>query len=140
MIHNIPLSGTGGYLSLQSRDLQWLGTDDKDIAKAGWWMSFKDPIQLGYLQTSDLVDVSSVLPQVAKALTTELMQSYHKVDVSIIEALGSLAGTPIERTMNINVGDYTGYYTGQPATLTLKNQVLQNQGVTPNCFGGHKFC
>ncbi|QIC66526.1 hypothetical protein [Acinetobacter schindleri] len=140
MIHNIPLSGTGGYLSLQSRDVQWLGADDKDIAKAGWWMSFKDPIDLGYLETKDLVDVSAVLPQVAKALTTELMASYHNVDVSVIEALGSLAGTPIERKMNINVGAYTGYYTGQPARLTLQNQVLQNQSVTSNCFGGHKFC
>ena len=97
-------------------------------------------MQLGYLATADLVDVSAVLPQVAKALTSELMQDKHNVDVSLLEALGSLAGTPIERKMNIDVGSYTGYYTGQPARLTLNNQVLQNQNVTPNCYGGMKFC
>ena len=140
MIHNIPLTGTGGYLSLQSKPVQWMGADEKDIAQQGWWMSFKEPVQLGYLATADLVDVSAVLPQVAKALTSELMQDKHNVDVSLLEALGSLAGTPIERKMNIDVGSYTGYYTGQPARLTLNNQVLQNQNVTPNCYGGMKFC
>ncbi len=140
MIHNIPLTGTGGYLSLQSKPVQWMGADEKDIAQQGWWMSFKEPVQLGYLATADLVDVSAVLPQVAKALTSELIQNKHNVDVSLLEALGSLAGTPIERKMNIDVGSYTGYYTGQPARLTLNNQVLQNQNVTPNCYGGMKFC
>ncbi|MCO8067080.1 hypothetical protein [Acinetobacter schindleri] len=140
MIHNIPLSGTGGYLSLQKNPVHWLGADDADIAQSGWWMSFKDPIQLGHLQTLEQVDVSAVLPQVAEALTTELMQSYHNVDVNLLEALGSLAKVPIERKMNINVGPYTNYTNGSPATLTLKNQILSNQSVTPNCFGGHKFC
>ncbi len=40
MIHNIPLTGTGGYLSLQSKPVQWMGADEKDIAQQGWWMSF----------------------------------------------------------------------------------------------------
>lgn len=141
LIHNIPLSGTGGYLSLQSRPIQWLGADEEDVAQAGWWMSFKDPIQLGKLQTEKLVDVSSVFPQVAQALTSELMNTYHNVDVTFLEAISSvLAKTPIQRTMNINVGEYTNYYNGSPAKLVLENQVLKNQNVTPNCFGGHKFC
>ena len=50
MIHNIPLNGTGGYLSLQSQNVHWQGADAADIAKPGWWLSFKDPIQLGVLK------------------------------------------------------------------------------------------
>ncbi|MBF4519842.1 MULTISPECIES: hypothetical protein [Acinetobacter] len=137
LIHNIPLNGTGGYLSLQSQNVKWQGTDALDIAQAGWWMSFKDPIQLGYLKTQDEVDISYVLPQVASAITDYLLQPNNIINVGTAEAIGSLLSKPVEKKLNIDVGTYT---TNTPATLTLQNKVLQNQHVTPNCYGSMKFC
>lgn len=140
MIHNIPLTGTGGYLSLQSEAVKWQGADTADIAQAGWWMSFKDPIQLGYLKTQDEVDISFVLPQVATAISDFLLKPENKINVSFLEAIGSLVSQPVEKKLNINVGGFTSYTDGNPAKLTLQNQILQNQKVTSNCFGNHKFC
>ncbi|WP_347473987.1 hypothetical protein ABEF90_11395 [Acinetobacter thermotolerans] len=137
MIHNIPLNGTGGYLSLQSEAVKWQGTDALDTAQPGWWMSFKDPIQLGYLKTQDEVDISYVLPQVATAITNFLLQPANIINVKTLEAIGSLLSEPVEKKLNIDVGTYT---TNTPATLTLQNKILQNQNVTSNCFGGYKFC
>lgn len=140
MIHNIPLKGTGGYLSLQSQAVQWQGADAKDIAQPGWWMSFKDPIQLGYLETTDKVDISYVLPQVATAISDFLLRPENLIDVNALEAVGSLLDTPVVRKLNIDVGKFTNYSTGTPASLTLSDKLLNNQNVTSNCFGGHKFC
>ena len=137
MIHNIPLNGTGGYLSLQSKPVHWQGADQGDVAQQGWWMSFKEPIQLGYLATTDKVDISAVLPQVAEAISDYLLYKSEPIDVGFFAALGSLAGIPVEKKLNINVGQYT---TQNPATITLTDKVLQNQNVTPNCYGGMKFC
>ena len=137
MIHNIPLNGTGGYLSLQSKPVHWQGADQGDVAQQGWWMSFKEPIQLGYLATTDKVDISAVLPQVATAISDYLLNKSEPIDVGFFAALGSLAGIPVEKKLNINVGQYT---TQNPATITLTDKVLQNQNVTPNCYGGMKFC
>ena len=140
MIHNIPLNGTGGYLSLQSQNVHWQGADAADIAKPGWWLSFKDPIQLGVLKTTDEVDISFVLPQVATAISEFLLRPENLIDVSVGEALGSLANVAVVRKLNIDVGKFTNYVDGTPATLTLMDKLLQNQNVTSNCFGGHKFC
>ncbi|ENU98142.1 hypothetical protein [Acinetobacter variabilis] len=140
MIHNIPLEGTGGYLSLQNQAVKWLGSDVEDIAQPGWWMSFEQPIQLGYLKTQGEVDISNVLPQVATAISDFLLHPDNLIDVNVLEAIGSLAKVPVEKKLNIDVGRYTNYTNGTPAALTLTNQILQNQKVTSNCFGGHKFC
>lgn len=142
MIHNIPLTGGGAYLSLQKEAVKWAGTDAADIAQTGWWMSIQDPIQLGKLNTANNVDVSAVLPQVAKVVTDYMLLTGqngtpdNRVMVTLGEALGSLGGTPIVRTLNID-GSPTKL---NPMTLTLNSQVLQNQNLVPNCFGNYKFC
>ena len=117
MIHNIPLNGTGGYLSLQSQNVHWQGADAADIAKPGWWMSFKDPIQLGVLKTTDEVDISFVLPQVATAISEFLLRPENLINVNVGEAVGSLANVPVVRKLNIDVGQFTNYNGGTPATL-----------------------
>lgn len=137
MIHNIPLNGTGGYLSLQSQPVKWGDSDIADTAQTGWWLSFKDPIQLGYLKTQDEVDISYVLPQVASAISHFLLLPENIIPVSFGEAIGAVLSVPVEKKLNIDVGPYT---TATPATLTLQDKILQNQNVVPNCFGGHKFC
>ncbi len=137
MVHNIPLSGTGGYLSLQSETLKWAGTEVQDTAQKGWWMSFKDPIQLGYLQAKDQVDISAVLPQVANLVSDFLLDENNRITTGTGESLGTLFNTPVVKLLNIDLGNYTQ---AKPATIALNSQILQNQTVVSNCFGGLKFC
>lgn len=135
MIHNIPLSGTGGYLSLQKQNLRWPGTNVDDVAQTGWWMSFKDPVQLGTLNIQEQVDISSVLPQVAQKVTDFLMQEKNRIAIPFGSALGAAIGLPIEKNIgSINLSDAT------PASLNLSNQILKNQVVPRNCYGGLTFC
>ncbi len=135
MIHNIPLSGNGGYLSLQNQSLRWPGTNVDDIAQKGWWMSFQQPVQLGKLNITDQVDISSVLPQVAQKVSDFLWQEANRIDIDFGSALGAAVGLPIEK--NIGSIDLSS---AAPASLTLSNQILQNQAVSPNCYGGLTFC
>ncbi|ENV33779.1 hypothetical protein [Acinetobacter gerneri] len=133
MIHNIPLQGTGAYLSLQSEDIKWPGANADDVAKKGWWLSFKDPINIGQLNPSNPVDISGVLPQVASKVSDVLTANPIYIDLG--SAIGSAFGLPIYK----NVGSIDLSNSGA-ASLTLKNQILQNQNVIPNCYGGLKFC
>lgn len=137
MVHNIPLTGSGGYLALQQMALKWPGADKADVAQRGWWMSFADPVQLGELNVSGDVDISAVLPQVAQNITKTLTQEEMRIEIDFGNALGALAGTPIVKTLEIDVGQWTQ---ANPSKLTLSNQILKNQDVTSNCFGGLKFC
>lgn len=137
MIHNIPLTGTGGYLSMQTDAVKWGDTDAADTAQAGWWMSFKNPIQLGYLQAEKEVDISAVLPQVADLVSEFLTTEENRIKINALEAIGSLLSVPISKKLEIDLGSYTNT---NPATISLTNQLLKNQAVASNCFGGYKFC
>lgn len=150
MFHNIPLQGTGGYLSLQQIALLWPGSyvdssdtsgktlnqmSKTDVAQKGWWMSFADPVQLGYLKGGDKVDISSVLPQVATLITRQL--SDNPIDLGTGDGVSAIFNQPITKTMNIDIGPYTAT---NPARLTLQNLKLTNQEVSTNCYGSLKFC
>ena len=132
MFHNIPLRGTGGYLALQSQTLRWPGANSDDIAQKGWWLSFKDPIDLGYLTSSNKADISDVLPQVAGFVTQALMNG-SDISVDFGQALGAVANNPIEKKLNIDVSSQT-------ANLTLNNLQLTSQYLKSNCYGNLKFC
>ena len=107
MIHNIVLNGNGGYLSLQKQQMLWPGAyvaentglteinnmTKSDVAQPGWWMSFKDEVQLGKLQASEPVDISSALPQIAQ-LTSRYLQD-NPVMISGSEGLQALVGNPM---------------------------------------------
>lgn len=150
MFHNIPLDGTGGYLSVQQMALLWPGnyvdsTDttgktlskmtSTDVAQKGWWMSFAEPVNLGYLKGATAVDISSVLPQVATLITQDL--SANPISLGGGDILNALFNSPITKKMNIDIGAYTKV---NPATLTLENLKLVNQELTFNCYGTLKFC
>ncbi len=150
MFHNIPLTGNGAYLALQSSSILWPGSyvdpsdatktslasmTSSDIAQKGWWMSFANPVQLGYLKANNQVDISAVLPQVAQLITNQLAGQY--IPVSLADGIGALTGNPIVKTLVIPLNDATS---SNPATLMLQNQQLVNQNITPNCYGGLKFC
>lgn len=147
MIHNIPLTGTGGYLSLQGQNLNWPGSyrdpggdpTKNDTAKKGWWMSFAEPVQLGYLQSSSAVDISGVFPQVATLMTNELLKEENRVYAPAGAAIGTLFGITMT-TPNPVVVDLNAATLANPATLTLSNLQLKNQEVRPNCYGTLTFC
>lgn len=153
MIHNIPLNGTGGYLSLQMMNLLWPDSHiqsvdvnktelaqmtQSDVAQKGWWMSFAEPVQLGYLEGAVPVSINDVLPQVAKLVTQRLLDD-PDIYMNLGNAIQALASTPIPKTLVIPVNDYT---LANPAKLTLENLQLQNQTPVANCYAasGLPFC
>lgn len=135
MIHNIPLNGTGAYLSLQNQNLRWPGANASDEAKKGWWMSFADPVNLGVLNVTQQVDISSVLPQVAAAVSSELDNPGIQLPGSA--SFNALFNQPIYKQLVIDVNSYT---TTNPATISLSNLILQNQVPSQNCYGNLTFC
>ena len=158
MIHNIPLTGTGGYLSLQSTSLLWPGatvsesdknitdlnsmSSNTDIAKAGWWMSFKDPVQLGKLNvTQQVVLDNSTLKQVAERVTSQLSIIGPDTPTARAPGLGDLfkllADNPLS---SVVVADLDQSTKNNPVYMKLENQQLTNQKVISNCYGTLKFC
>ncbi len=137
MVHNVPLTGSGGYLALQQLALHWPGADAADVAQRGWWMSFADPVQLGQLNVAGAVDISAVLPQVATNITNNLTARGNEIPIDLGDSIKALVNTPIVKTLTIDVGPWTQ---ANPSTLTLSNQILKNQEVPSNCYGGLKFC
>lgn len=158
MFHNIPLTGTGGYLSLQEIPLLWpgakvAGTDiantnlsamssNTDVAQPGWWMSFNDPVQLGHLNVSQpIVLDNNTLKQVAERVTETLMQKTPETPqakvVGISELIALLADQPLASKVVANLDAATQ---ANPVYLQLQNQKLANQTVKSNCYGTLKFC
>jgi hypothetical protein len=154
MFHNIPLTGSGGYISLQQQALLWPGnyidSNDmtgktivemlkSDVAKKGWWMSFAEPVQLGYLKATQEVDITNVLPQVASLMTTELLKEENRVYLPPGAAITALLGMTLTTPKPIVV-DLNNATLANPVKLTLANLQLANQNLTPNCYGSLKFC
>lgn len=154
MFHNIPLTGTGGYLSLQQMKLLWPGnyvdrtdlsgkTLDQmslsDVAQQGWWMSFAEPVQLGYLKATQQVDIKDVLPQVATLMTNELLKEENRVKAPAGAAIGTIFGITMTTPKPIVV-DLNQATLQNPAKLSLENLNLANQNITANCYGSLKFC
>lgn len=158
MIHNIPLRGTGGYLAMQSTSLLWPGANiaavDRnktnlldmsgatDVAKTGWWMSFADPVQLGRLEATNPVDISSVYAQVASLMNDQLKNSDQTINLGISEAFGALTNSVIEtpKALVVDLNKATNpLLGGKPASILLQNLQLKNQNVVSNCYGSLKF-
>lgn len=143
MIHNIPLTGTGFYLSMQGEDVKWPGAHQDDVARQGWWMSFSDEVDLGELNASNPVNIDSVLPQVATLMTAELLKEENRVYAPPGASLGTLFGItmttpePIIVDLDAATDPLQG---GNPVDLNLSNLQLTSQYVTPNCWGSARFC
>ena len=154
MIHNIPLTGNGGYLSLQQQSILWPGSyisandvsalelskmTQSDVAQRGWWMSFADPVQLGTLNATQKVNVNDVLPQVATLMTTELLKEENRVKAPFFASIGTLFGITMTTPKPIII-DLNAATLANPAKLALSNLNLGNQEVRANCYGSLKFC
>ena len=154
MLHNIPLKGNGGYLSLQQESLLWPGSyisdEDRsaiqlntmaksDISKRGWWMSFAEPVELGYLKATDQVNIDAVLPQVATLMTAELLKETNRVMAPAGSAILTVLGVPMTtpRPIIIDLNEATKT---NPARLSLSNLKLANQEIRSNCYGGLLIC
>ncbi|MDR7017545.1 hypothetical protein, partial [Acinetobacter sp. 3657] len=136
-LHNLPISGGGFYLGLQRQALKWPGAEDLDIAQPGWWMSFQNPVELGYLEApaGKTVDISSVYPQVANSIAAFLSRGENATMVNSVEGLTALFNGGINKTIpNIDLA-------GRTAFVNLQDVPLGNvQNVTSNCYGTLKFC
>lgn len=146
MIHNVPLTGTGMYLSFQKEAVFWpgayAGADGTDIAQPGWWMSFHDQVDLGYLQGVNPVDISSVFPQVAVLASNQLL-AQDPIYINLGQAIEALfdATLTTNAPVVVNLDNATNpALGGTPASITLENLQLLNQSVSPNCWGSARFC
>ena len=111
-------------------------TQASDIARAGWWMSFAEPVNLGLLKGQNPVDVSAVYPQVATKASAFLNQESQRVYAPAGAAVGTLFGITMT-TPNPIIIDLSD---AAPATLSLSNVQLKNQVPKSNCYGNLKFC
>lgn len=158
MFHNIPLTGTGGYLSVQDIALLWPGaytdaTDSNktslsamskntDVAQPGWWMSFAKPIELGHLDVSNQIVLDdNILGQVAQRVTQTLTPDYVNKPQANATSLGAivslLADNPLTSKILADLGSASAT---NPVYFKLTNQKLGNQNVVSNCYGALKFC
>lgn len=136
LIHNIPVNNPFS-LSFQSKQVYWPGAEADDIAQAGWWMSFADPVQLGDLSTPAgfEVDISDVLPQVASFVSNYLRTRGNAAFSPFGDAVGGVF------TGNLDLALPDVNLAGSTAQLDLVNLPLgAAQNVVPNCWGSANFC
>ena len=136
-LHNLPINGGGFYLGLQRQALKWPGAEAQDIAQPGWWMSFQNPLDLGYLEApaGKTVDISSVYPQVANSISAFLSKYENRTSVTTGEGLTALFNGGLQKTIpDIDLA-------GRTAFVNLQDVPLGSvQNVTSNCYGTLKFC
>ena len=158
MFHNIPLTGTGGYLSLQSIALLWPGatvsaadtgitslsqmSGNTDVAQKGWWMSFADKVQLGKLNvTQPIILDDAILAQVAQRVTQTLTPDYVNKPHANATSLGAIASLLLDNPLTSKIeADLNSSTLANPVYFKLQNQQLGNQKVVSNCYGSLKFC
>ncbi|ENV09423.1 hypothetical protein F966_02080 [Acinetobacter higginsii] len=136
-LHNLPINGGGFYLGLQRQALKWPGAEAQDIAQPGWWMSFQNPLDLGYLQApaGKTVDISSVYPQIANSISAWLSRAENRTNVTTGEGLTALFNGGLQKTIpDIDLAGRTAYANLQDVPLgTVQN-------VVANCYGTLKMC
>ncbi|ENX61651.1 hypothetical protein F884_02711 [Acinetobacter sp. CIP 102143] len=128
--HKANLNGTAASLSVQSQKLQWPG--NKSLAQTGWWLELSNPIDTGYIKTSQSVDIpkstlNQTFGQVGSYLTDNPIFCGNNL------ASECLTGTTIA-SGNLNLINAT-----RPQ-MTLTDLQLATQNFTPNCYGTLKFC
>lgn len=131
LIHNLPISSPFS-LSLQNQALRWPGANADDVAQQGWWMSFADPVNIGYVIPQDPIDIAPLFPQIATAVTNFL--NANPAQTSDLGGLLDANGSPLK----VNIG--TIDLKNSPLDLNISNLILTNQNFAPNCWGGLKFC
>ncbi len=129
LIHNLPINSAMS-LSLQKQAVKWAGTDAADTAQRGWWLSAKDPVNIGDVIPQDLIVIDQLFPQIATAVS-----QYLETNPAKTNDLGGLLGIG---ALTANVG--TLNLSNTPLKLNVKNLTLNGQSFAPNCSGGMRFC
>lgn len=132
LIHNLPINSPFS-LSLQQQALQWPGAKSDDVAQKGWWMSFADPVNIGYVVPQDPIDISPLFPQIASAVSYYLRRGGG--NEANTNDLGGLLGSG---DLTVNIGNID--LRNSALNLNISNLKLTNQNFAPNCWGGLKFC
>lgn len=148
LVHSIPVNSPLS-LSLQKDRILWPGAPRSPVtnqlipAERGWWLAVNDPIQLGPLATSDgfAADISSAYPEVARIISQYLYDNPLYVPFS--DAVGTVFTSKL--VANIGTVDLNNFTNpaagGTPVKVNLQNLPLGvMQNVTPNCYGGLRFC
>ena len=129
LIHNWPIDSAMS-LSLQKQAIKWLGSNDDDIAQKGWWLSAKDPVNIGDVIPQDLINIDQLFPQIGSAVSNYLQKNPAKTsDLEGLLKLGALTA---------NIGEIN--LSNSPLKLNVENLILKGQNFAPNCYGGLKFC
>lgn len=131
MIHNLPISSPAS-LSLQKEAVQWPNAVAADVAQKGWWLSLSDPVNIGNVVPSNLIDINPLFPQISAAVSSFL--------ASNPAATSDLDGLLFGAQLDVNIG--TVNLINSPLSLPLSNLKLANQDFAPNCYAGSglRFC
>lgn len=128
--HKADLNGTAASLSVQSQNLQWPG--NKSLAQTGWWLELSNPIDIGFIQTSQSVDIPN----------TTLNQAFGQVSSYLTDNpifCGNFVASNCLTGSTIPVGAVNLINATRPQ-MTLTDLQLATQNFTPNCYGTLKFC
>ncbi|MFM2331744.1 MAG: hypothetical protein RIQ74_567, partial [Pseudomonadota bacterium] len=132
LIHNLPINSPFS-LSLQQQALQWPGAKSDDVAQKGWWMSFNDPVNIGYVIPQDPIDISPLFPQIASSVSYYLRRGGgNEANTS---DLGGLLGSG---DLTVNIGNID--LKDSALNLNISNLKLTNQNFSFNCWGGLNAC
>lgn len=135
-IHKIDIGGSPFSLGFQKEAVKWPGSAPEDVAQRGWWMSFPEPVTIGYVNPQDAIDLASAeigpdfFPQLQGAINDFLALNPAQTN--------DLAGIISGSGLSVNAGnlDLSAY----PLFLGLSNLQLEGQAFSPNCFGTATFC
>jgi hypothetical protein len=128
-IHSLPINSPFS-LSLQKQAVRWPDAVAADVAQKGWWMSFSDPVDLGQIIPTDLIDISPLFPQ----LKTEISNYLQANPATTNDLAAVISGDGLDANIgNINLS-------GSPLSLLLSNLQLNGQNFAPNCYGSLSFC
>ena len=120
-------------MSLQQQALQWPGAKSDDVAQKGWWMSFADPVNIGYVIPQDPIDISPLFPQIASSVSYYLRRGGgNEANTS---DLGGLLGSG---DLTVNIGNID--LKDSALNLNISNLKLTNQNFSFNCWGGLNAC
>ncbi len=133
-IHKIPINNPFS-LSMQNQNVLWPNSPtslagNPVVAETGWWMAFKDQINLGSVTPSNQVQITNaVLQQVVTPISNNLTSNPRDCGNLLT---GCLLGSSLE------VGNVPLNNTSVAFPLT--NLVLAAQTPASNCYGNLKFC
>lgn len=119
-------------LSLQQEPVWWPGAANADISLPGWWMSFKDPVDLGELNPVEEISIVPTFDQMAIAFRDYFTSK--PIEIGTNAGLQQL----FNGEMTVDVGKLN-----IPSTLYMSVSDLQlgaSQNVIGNCWGNARFC